>query len=120
MESNYQISIYGKFVNLEFSVRALLAYEKMTNQQFNAYNLEDFFNPSSLDDFCKLIYCCVVTTKPDLDLTYDKFVDWLDYSPYQILAGFRDFIEEAMEEETFYIERNEDFIKRIEEEANEE
>lgn len=112
MESNYQISIYGEYVNLEFSARALLAYEKMTNQQFNAYNLEDFFNPNSLDDFCKLIYCCVVTTKPDLNLTYDKFVDWLDFNPYQILAGFRDFIEEAMEVET-------GFIVRFEEETDE-
>lgn len=113
MESNYQISIYGEYVNLEFSVHALLAYEAMTNQPFNPQALEDFLNPKSLDEFCKLFYCCVVTSEPDLDLTYDKFVDWLDFSPYQLLSGFRDLVKEAMEEETF-------FIVRFEEEADEE
>lgn len=96
MKSNYQISIYGKFVNLEFSVHALLAYEKMTKRPFN---------PQALDEFCKLFYCCVVTSEPDLDLTYDKFVDWLDFSPYQLLSGFRDFVDEAIDAETFFIVR---------------
>lgn len=113
MESNYQISIYGKFVNLEFSVHALLAYEAMTKRPFNPQALEHFLQPKSLDEFCKLFYCCVITSEPDLELTYDEFVDWLDFSPYQLLSGFRDFVDEAIDAET-------GFIVRFEEEANEE
>lgn len=99
MNKNYfGLIIRGTDYNIGFNVHALLMYEKLTNanQSFSLKNLKDYCTPKSLDELCKLYYCCVVTGTSDLDITYQEFIDELgkSQSPYVVLLEFRDFLND--------------------------
>lgn len=92
----FGLIIRGIDYNIGFNVHALLAYEAMTNQPFSLKTLKDFCTPKSLEDLCKLLYCCVVTGTSGLDITYQEFIDELgkSQSPYVVLLEFIDFLND--------------------------
>ena len=99
MNKNYfGLIIRGTDYNIGFNVRALLMYEKLTNanQSFSLKNLKDYCTPKSLDELCKLLYCCVVTGTRGLGITYEEFIDELgkSQSPYVLLLEFIDFLND--------------------------
>lgn len=101
MKKNYfGLIIRGVDYNIGFNVRALLMYEKLTNQSFSVKNLKDLCAPKSLEDLCKLYYCFIVGTRPKLELPYEVFLEALDLQPFKLLE-FADWFNTALEEEFF-------------------
>lgn len=101
MNKNYfGLIIRGVDYNIGFNVRALLMYEKLTNQSFSIKNLKDLCTPKSLEDLCKLYYCSIVATRPEEKLPYEVFLEALDLQPFKLLE-FADWWNTALEEEFF-------------------
>ena len=100
MFTNEIVKIKGVAVLVEYNMRTLLMYKKISGQLFNPDNLEDFCFPKTLEGLCKLLYCCVVTGTSDFDITYEEFIDELgtSSSPYVVLSEFMDFLN-AMKED---------------------
>lgn len=94
------MEIRGVEFLLQYSMRALLMYEKFSGQSFNSKNLEDLWLPKTLEDLCKLFYCCVVTSEgaSELEITYDEFIDYLRLTPYEDLSQFANFLNRMIEE----------------------
>ena len=93
--TNEIVKIKGIAVVIDYNMRALLMYEKIGGQ-FNPNNLEGFCFPKTLEELCKLLYCCVVTGTRGLDITYEEFIDELgkSQSPYVLLLEFIDFLND--------------------------
>lgn len=91
------MEIRGVEFLLQYSMRALLMYEKFSGQSFNSKNLEDL---------CKLFYCCVVTSEgaSELEITYDEFIDYLRLTPYKDLSQFANFLNLMIEEGTSFFQ----------------
>ena len=97
MNKNYfGLIIRGTDYNIGFNVRALLMYEQFTNKRFNPKNWEEFFAPQDLSRLCKLFYCCAATSKPDLEITYELFMDIIDMHPHKIVE-FSQWLNETLE-----------------------
>lgn len=98
MMTDVFMEIRGVEFMLKYSMRALLMYEKISGKSFNSKNLEDLWFPKTLEDLCKLFYCCVVTSTSELDITYEEFIDYLRLSPYVDLSQFANFLNWMIED----------------------
>jgi len=112
MQSDVFMKIRGVEFVVEYNMRTLLMYEKLTNanQSFNPNKLEDFCFPKTLEGICKLLYCCVVTSEEasELDITYEEFIDELGTSqfPYISLSEFTTFLNEMKEWSAFQVKKH--------------
>ena len=96
MYTDIYIKILGETFMVKYSVRALAMYEQFTNKRFNPKNWKEFFAPQDLSRLCKLFYCCAATSKPDLELTYELFMDIIDMHPHKIVE-FSQWLNETLE-----------------------
>lgn len=85
METNVKVLVLGKKFTVNFTVRALIKYQQLTNKSFNPLNWEELFIPKSLSQLSKLFYCCAVTTIPNFEFTYELFMKVLDGHPMKIV-----------------------------------
>lgn len=122
MQSDVFMKIRGVEFVVEYNMRTLLMYEKLTNanQSFNPNKLEDFCFPKTLEGICKLLYCCVVTSEEasELDITYEEFIDELgtSFDYYVLLTDFASFLNDIKRLNGKFLSGGES----QEEEANEE
>ena len=106
---------------VEYNMRSLLMYEKISGKSFNPNNLKDYYFPNNLEDLCKLFYCCVVTSERAselLDITYEEFIDELgtSFDYYVLLTDFASFLNDIKRLDGKFLSGGES----QEEEANEE
>ena len=52
METNVKLLVLGKKFTVNFTVRALIKYQQLTNKSFNPLNWEELFIPKSLSLLC--------------------------------------------------------------------
>lgn len=102
MRTNVKLMVLGKKFTVNFTVRALIKYQQLTNKRFNPKNWKEFFAPQDLSQLSKLFYCCAVTTKPNFEFTYELFMKLLDMHPMKIVE-FGQWLNEALEKEKFYL-----------------
>lgn len=87
-----KVRIKEQEVELRYSMRSLFMYENITGASFN---------PKTLQDFCTFFYCVVMSSKRDLDLTFDEFIDeFIDRQP-ELLNQFAEWLSNVMMKNNF-------------------
>ena len=64
-----EITIRDQKYKLKYSVRALFLFERITGKTFEAITLEDQF---------VFFYCLVLASNPEMQLTFEDFIDAVD------------------------------------------
>lgn len=67
-----KIQIKNTEVELKNKMRSLLIYEQITNKPFN---------PTTVTDMILYLYSTILACKPDIDLTFDEFMNIIDDEP---------------------------------------
>lgn len=67
-----KIQIKNTEVELKNKMRSLLIYEQITNKPFN---------PTTVTDMILYFYSTILACKPDIDLTFDEFMNIIDDEP---------------------------------------
>lgn len=75
-----KIYIKEQEVELKQTFRSYIVYEQMT---------EKLFQPKTMTDFSIYFYSVILTSKQDLELTFDDFILWLDDN----MDKYKDFME---------------------------
>lgn len=108
-----KIKIDNKEIELKYSFRALMFYEKICGE---------VFAPKGLNEMIYFFYAVVVSSDYNLNLDFENFMDWLDEKPNElnefsnwlltIITRNDKFKEEDIKEEK--IEQLEDNTKKKE------
>lgn len=64
-----KITIKDQEYNLKYSIRALFLYERITGKSFEATSLENQFI---------FFFCLVLSSNPDMSMTFEDFIDAID------------------------------------------
>lgn len=72
------ITIHNDNIDLKYSFRAMMIYEKITGTSFN---------PKGITEIMIYLYSTILASAKDIALTFDEFMDWIDNNP-QILTEF--------------------------------
>lgn len=67
-----KINIKDKELNLKYSFRSMMIYEKITGVSFN---------PRGITEIIVYFYSTILASDKDIALTLDEFVDWIDEHP---------------------------------------
>lgn len=69
------VNINGKNITLKYSFRALIIYEKITNE---------VFAPKNLTNILIYFYSTIMASDKECTLTFESFTDWLDANPIEM------------------------------------
>lgn len=86
-----KVNINGKNIELKYSFRALIIYEKITNE---------VFLPNNLTNILIYFYSVVMSSDKDSTLTFETFTDWLDENPIE-LENFSKWLNTIAERNKF-------------------
>lgn len=81
------IIINDEAIELRYSFRALMAYEQILNKTFE---------PKGITEVITFFYCVIITSKKDLQFTYDEFLDMLDENP-GLIKEFSEWLTGAVQ-----------------------
>lgn len=95
------ITIKNKTVELRYTMRAMMIYEKIQGATFS---------PKGLTDVITFFYSCVIGSDKNLVLTFDEFIDWLD-EHNEALVEFTEWLNGVISKNSF--------IKKAEEKGEE-
>ena len=76
------IKIKEKKVTLKKTFRSYIIFESATGKAFA---------PNTLTDSILYMYCVVISSEPNLELTFDEFLEWLD-SNEKALSEFTEWL----------------------------
>lgn len=76
-----------KVVTLKRSLRSLMMYENITGEAFGISNTTQVLT---------YMYCCVLCSDKDLEMSFEKFIDILDENP-KYLEDFQKWLIESEE-----------------------
>lgn len=83
------IKIADKDYKLKYTIRSLFLFERITGK---ALNIETFA------DQITFFYCLILANNPDMDLTYDQFIDAIDNQDINI-DELQSFVNEEQEKQ---------------------
>lgn len=83
-----KININEKEVELKYSFRALIIYEKITGKSFTGNNI-------GLTEILILLYSIIISSDKTINLTFDDFMDYCDNNP-AILNEFGTWMTKEM------------------------
>lgn len=63
------IKVKDKEYKLKYSIRALFLFERITGRSFEL---------DSFSDQMTFFYCLILASNPDMDLTFEQFIDAID------------------------------------------
>lgn len=93
------MKIKGTEIKLKYTLRALFAFEQITQKTFKLESLIDQYI---------FYYCLVIAANPDINLSFDDFIDELDNNP-NLIIEFNQFLsDEAKKQNTFANENFDD------------
>lgn len=67
-----KITIHNKEINLRYSFRAMMIYEKITGTSFN---------PKGITEIMIYFYSTILASDKDIALTFEEFMNWIDENP---------------------------------------
>lgn len=76
------LKIKDREVKLKYSMRALMLYENIQNKSFA---------PESTTDVLVYMFCVILSSDKELDLTFDEFLDIVDENP-KIMVDFSNWL----------------------------
>lgn len=83
------IKIKDKDYNLKYSIRALFLYERITGKSFETTSLENQFI---------FFYCLILSANPDMDLTFEDFIDAIDSGDLDV-TQINQFVQEQQQKQ---------------------
>lgn len=84
-----RIKIKEKELELKYTFRAMLIYEKITDKSFM---------PSGLYDVVMFFYATVLASDKDFILSFDDFIDYLDENPTAV-GEFSDWLMASIDKQ---------------------
>lgn len=63
------VEIKNEKIELKQTMRSMMFFEKIQNKPFTIENISDVII---------YFYCCIISSKKDIDLDINDFFDWLD------------------------------------------
>lgn len=84
------IKIKDREVTLKYSLRSLILYENIMNKSFT---------PSTMMDTIVFMFCVIMSSDKDVDLTFDEWLDMLD-SNQQIMVDFADWLTKELNKDS--------------------
>lgn len=102
-----KVKINGKEIELHYSFRIFIIYENITGENVDYSNFQSIKQLTTL--FCSCIIASAQKDKIELDLTYDKFMDFLDENGgYQMLNEFTIWFASQVEMNTKLLDKEEE------------
>lgn len=83
------LKIKDREVKLKYSMRALILYENIQNKSFQ---------PSSTTDVLVYMFCVILSSDKELNLTFDEFLDIVDDNP-KIMVDFSTWLTSEINKE---------------------
>lgn len=91
-----KIVIKEQEIELKYSFRSLMVYEQILGKTFE---------PKGLTEILTFMYCIIITSKKDLQFTYDEFLDLIDENP-GIIKDFSEWLTGAVQRNTSMMSQN--------------
>lgn len=66
------VTIHNREINLRYSFRAMMIYEKITGTSFN---------PKGITEIMIYFYSTILASDKDIALTFEEFMNWVDENP---------------------------------------
>ena len=73
-----KITLKNKEIELKYSFRSMMIYEKITGGSFN---------PKGITEILIYLYSSILASDKNIDLTFEEFMDWIDDNP-QVITEF--------------------------------
>lgn len=86
------IKIKNTEVELKNKMRSLLIYEQIANKAFN---------PTTVTDMILYFYSTILACKPDIDLTFNEFMDIVDEDP-NLFTSFQQWLTKESEKNSVF------------------
>lgn len=102
------ITINNKVIELKYSFRSLMIFEKIAGKSFT--------NVTGLTEILVFFYSVIISSDKDTTLSWDQFIDWLDSNP-NVLTEFTTWLQNVMLKNNFIINNTDDDteVKEVEE-----
>ena len=91
------INVNDREVEIKYSFRAIIIYEKMMNESFQ---------PKGFTELLVFFYSTILASSNGIDLTFEEFIDYADENP-NIVNEFNKWLV-TMFERNGYIARNDE------------
>ena len=88
-----EIQIKGTAYNIRYTIRAMFVFEQITGKVVRWENLTD-------DD--RFYYSLLVANNPDLQMTFEDFINECDDEPALVIQ-LQDFLSKEMEKQSAFI-----------------
>ena len=93
-----EIIIKDKKIELRYTVRAMFIYEKLANK---------VFQPSTLTDLYLFFYSVILANDPDINLTFDEFIEICD-NDFSLFSQFNDWLNKEFLKQNQFVDGNND------------
>ena len=88
-----EIQIKGTAYNIRYTIRAMFVFEQITGKIFRLENLTDYY---------LFYYSLLVANNPDLQMTFEDFINECDDEPALVIQ-LQDFLSKEMEKQSAFI-----------------
>lgn len=97
-----EIQIKGTAYNIRYTIRAMFVFEQITGKIFRLENLTDYY---------LFYYSLLVANNPDLQMTFEDFINECDEEPALVIQ-LQDFLSKEMEKQSVFISDTVDSKKK--------
>lgn len=98
-----EIQIKGTAYNIRYTIRAMFVFEQITGKVFRLENLTDYY---------LFYYSLLVANNPDLQMTFEDFINECDDEPALVIQ-LQDFLSKEMEKQSAFICDTVDSKKKV-------
>lgn len=96
-----EIQIKGTAYNIRYTIRAMFVFEQITGKIFRLENLTDYY---------LFYYSLLVANNPDLQMTFEDFINECDDEPALVIQ-LQEFLSKEMEKQSAFISETTDSKK---------
>ena len=90
------IIINNQSIELKYTFRAMMIYEKITGEAFN---------PKGITELMIYLYSIILASAKDISLSFDDFMNWIDENP-TVLNDFTIWITSIISRNSLFSESN--------------
>ena len=90
--NNMKVNLNDKEIEIEYSFRALIAYENVMDKSLEM---------NTLSDILTFFYCIVITSAKDNSIKFDDFMDYVDEHP-EAVAEFNSWLATVIQSNAFF------------------
>ena len=92
-----KITINNKEIELKYSFRAMMIFEKITGESFN---------PKGITEIMVYFYSTILASDRDIALTFEDFMEWIDEQP-QTLNDFSEWLTKIVLKNKIFSDKEE-------------